>query len=339
VLVRSGTGDRGSGEGPAKALFFVEYGLGHKTHLPLPRAGTWRAIRRFDETIIPLYWLDRVGDLLGKLQIPPLRERGLDFFTWWVFQFKRQQVGYLLRRFDPRQLDLVYIHTQTAATSVLDLPKSVPAVVSIDLTWKLAFQESRYISSPLFRPTLELERRIFERSDLVVSFSDWAAASVIDDYGIPASKVRVVRNGVTLPPPAGEGAEPALVGAGVEAASALGRRAGGGDAGGTPTAAAPAPAPAGHSARSARISSSATPTVTATATATATGMATAPSAGARTDSATATGTATGTESVTTRTWTRIPTCCGWGSSATASPARGGICCCGSTRSTSPTGRT
>ena len=84
---------------------------------------------------------------------------------------------------------------------MLDLPRHVPAVVSIDLTWKLAFQESRYHISPLLKPTLELERRIFERSDLVISFSDWAAASVIDDYGIPASKVKVVRNGVTLPPP------------------------------------------------------------------------------------------------------------------------------------------
>jgi len=64
--VRSGTGDRGSGEGPAKALFFVEYGLGHKTHLRFLQQHLARD-RRFDETIIPLYWLDRVGDLLGKL--------------------------------------------------------------------------------------------------------------------------------------------------------------------------------------------------------------------------------------------------------------------------------
>src|SRR5262249_15375866 len=98
-------------------------------------------------------------------------------------------------------LDLVYIHTQTAATSVLDLPKHVPAIVSIDLTWKLAFQESRYHNSPLLRATLDLERRIFERSELVISFSDWAAASVIEDYRIASSKVKVVRNGVTLPPP------------------------------------------------------------------------------------------------------------------------------------------
>lgn len=207
--MRIGTGEPGQRAKAANALFFVEYGLGHKTHVRFLQQHLAND-PRFDETVIPLYWLDRVGDLLGKLQIPPLRERGLDFFTWWVFQFKRQQVGYLLRRFDPRQLDLVYIHTQTAAASVLDLPRSVPTVVSIDLTWKLAFQESRYINSPLFQPTLELERRIFERSDLVVSFSDWAAASVIDDYGIPASKVQVVRNGVTLPPPIAHGSPPAV---------------------------------------------------------------------------------------------------------------------------------
>jgi glycosyltransferase involved in cell wall biosynthesis len=202
--VRGQSGEPSRGGKPARSLFFVEYGLGHKTHLRFLQDHLLRD-RRFSPEIIPLHWMDRLGDLLGKIQIPGLHERGLDFSTWLVFQFKRQQVGYLLRKRDPKDLDLVYIHTQTAATSVLDLPRSVPAVVSIDLTWKLAFEESRYVASPFFKPTLELERRIFERSDLVVSFSDWAAASVIDDYKIPASKVRVVRNGVTLPGAHGNG--------------------------------------------------------------------------------------------------------------------------------------
>jgi glycosyltransferase involved in cell wall biosynthesis len=184
----------------ARSLFFVEYGMGHKTHLRFLEEHLARDAR-FDSTIFRLYWMDDLAEWLGRLHLLPLRAGSLDFWTWWVFQFKRQQVRYLLRRYDPAQLDLVYIHTQTAATSILDLPRAVPAVVSIDLTWKLAFAESRYFSTPMLRATLELERRIFERSDLVVSFSDWAASSVIDDYGIPASKVKVVRNGVTLPPP------------------------------------------------------------------------------------------------------------------------------------------
>ena len=186
--------------GAARSLFFVEYGMGHKTHLRFLEEHLDRD-PRFDATTIRLYWMDDLAEWLGRLHLLPFRDAGLDFWTWWIFQFKRQQVRYLLRRYDPENLDLVYIHTQTAATSVLDLPKHVPTVVSIDLTWKLAFQESRYHVSPLLKPVLELERRIFERSDLVISFSDWAASSVIDDYGIPASKVKVVRNGVTLPPP------------------------------------------------------------------------------------------------------------------------------------------
>jgi glycosyltransferase involved in cell wall biosynthesis len=184
----------------ARSLFFVEYGMGHKTHHRFLEEHLDRD-PRFDPTLIRLYWMDEFAEWLSRYHLLPFADGGLDFWTWWVFQFKRQQVRYLLRRYDPNELDLVYIHTQTAATSILDLPKRVPTVVSIDLTWKLAFQEARYHQSPLLRATLDLERRIFERSDLVVSFSDWAAASVIDDYGIAASKVRVVRNGVTLPPP------------------------------------------------------------------------------------------------------------------------------------------
>lgn len=183
----------------ARSLFFIEYGMGHKTHHRFLEEHLGRD-PRFDPTLIRLYWMDELAEWLGKYHLLPL-DGGFDFWTWWIFQFKRQQVRYLLRRYEAEELDLVYIHTQTAATSILDLPKHVPTVVSIDLTWNLAFQESRFHNSPLLRATLDLERRIFERSDLVVSFSDWAAASVIDDYRIPASKVKVVRNGVTLPPP------------------------------------------------------------------------------------------------------------------------------------------
>ncbi len=187
-----------------KSLFFVEYGLGHKTHLRFLQQHL-ADDARFNSTVIPLHWMDGVGDFLGKLHVPPLGNRGLDLGTWITFQFKRQQVGWFLRRHKPEDLDLVYIHTQTAATSVLDLPRSVPAVVSIDLTWKLAFEEARFATTPFLQHTLDLERRIFERADLVVSFSEWAANSVIEDYGIPASRVQVVRNGITLPKANGNG--------------------------------------------------------------------------------------------------------------------------------------
>ena len=192
-------GPSGPGCG-ARSLFFIEYGLGHRTHTRFLEQHL-ATDPRFDAELIKVHSSDAVGALLGRLKIPPIHRRGLDFWTWWLFQLKRLQVLREMRRrrVDRERLDLVYFHTQTGASAMLELPRDVPAVVSIDLTWKLAFRESRYVETPFFHPIYALEQRIFERSDLIVSFSDWAAASVVDDYGIPAEKVVVVRNGVTLP--------------------------------------------------------------------------------------------------------------------------------------------
>ena len=199
--VRPGMGD------PLRALFLVEYALGHRTHAQFLQQHL-TADPRYDAQLIRLSRPGVIADLLTKLQIPPLHRRGLDFWIWWLMQYKRAQVRRALRHRDPAELDLIYFHTQTAAAAVLDLPKTIPAVVSIDLTWKLVFRESRYLQSPAFEPAYRLEQRIFDRSDLIVSFSDWAAASVIEDYRISASKVVVVRNGITLPgePSNGNGA-------------------------------------------------------------------------------------------------------------------------------------
>ena len=200
-----GNGARLGAGGAARSLFVIEYALGHRTHAQF-LARHLADDPRFDATLVKLARPGLVADLLAKLQIPPLHRRGLDFWLWWLFQYKRAQLHACLRGRDPAGLDLLYVHTQTAAAAILDLPRHVPAVVSIDLTWKLVVREARYADSPCFAPVHRLERRIFERSDLIVSFSEWAAASVIEDYGIPASKVAVVRNGISLPNGATNGA-------------------------------------------------------------------------------------------------------------------------------------
>ncbi len=191
-------------DGPERSLFVVEYALGHRTHARFLEQHLAED-ERFDASVMRLPRPGRLADFLAHLQVPPIHRLGLDGWVWWLMQYKRHQ---LLRSWkssgqNPANLDLLYIHTQTAAAALLDVPTTVPAVVSIDLTWKLAFRESRYFGkSPAFLPVYGLEKAIYERADLVVSFSDWAAQSVIEDYKIPASKVQVVRNGVTLPPPA-----------------------------------------------------------------------------------------------------------------------------------------
>ena len=199
-----------------RALFVVEYGMGHKTHTRFLEPHL-AADPRFEATVVRL---PDLLDFLPRLPLPPLQVGGFDFGVWWQLQVRRLQLHRWLQwhRVDPGKLDLLYIHTQTAAGAILDLPRRVPVVVSIDLTWQLAFREGATLASPLFAPLhrlerrlferagLDFERRIFERSDLIVSFSEWAATSVIEDYGIPAEKVAVVRNGITLPNGDGNGA-------------------------------------------------------------------------------------------------------------------------------------
>jgi glycosyltransferase involved in cell wall biosynthesis len=129
-----------------------------------------------------------------------LNRYGVDFKEWWMFQYKYMHSRFALRGVDPSHFGLVFIQTQTAGRMVLELPRDIPVLVCIDATRKLMVHgESRYSPSPLFEPVYRLEKRIFERSNLVISWSNWAAESVVKDYGIRPEKVRVVRNGIRLP--------------------------------------------------------------------------------------------------------------------------------------------
>ena len=202
VPVRNGTRPRA--DGPERSLFVIEYALGHRTHARFLEKHLAED-QRFAATVIRLPRPGRLADILARLQVPAFHRFGLDGWIWWLMQYKRAQLNRRLKDggHQPDKLNLMYVHTQTAGAAILDLPPQVPAVVSIDLTWRLAFRESRYVSkSPAFLPVFALEKAVYERADMVVSFSDWAAQSVIEDYKIPASKVQVVRNGITLPPPA-----------------------------------------------------------------------------------------------------------------------------------------
>src|SRR4051812_16664420 len=50
------------------------------------------------------------------------------------------------------------------------------------------------------RPVATVERRVYERANAVVAKSEWAAASVRDDYGVDAAKVRTHAFGIVPGP-------------------------------------------------------------------------------------------------------------------------------------------
>jgi alpha-maltose-1-phosphate synthase len=178
------------------SFFLMEYAGGLSTHTRFLEQYL-AADPRFASTIVRLHPYLLSG---GGPRVPVLNRYGADFKEWWMFQYKYVHSRFALRGVDPSRLGLLFIQTQTAGRMALALPKDVPVVVCIDATRKLMIEcESRYSPSPLFEPAFRLEKRIFDRSNLVVSWSNWAAESVVRDYGINPEKVTVVRNGTKFP--------------------------------------------------------------------------------------------------------------------------------------------
>lgn len=183
-----------------RALIIYENNMGHQTHGRFLRQ-YGEADERFDAVFIPLegHFNPLYPARLIKPVVPVLHRYGADFWAWRQFQYKKWHVSRALKQFHAEAFDLVYVHTQTSAAIVRDRFPNARLAVSIDLTWRLVSSEARYRLSPLFEPLFRLEHRIFQESDVVLSFSDWAANSVIQDYNIAPSKVQVVRQGMELP--------------------------------------------------------------------------------------------------------------------------------------------
>jgi glycosyltransferase involved in cell wall biosynthesis len=82
----------------------------------------------------------------------------------------------------------------------------VPTLLSVDITGRqfarMDFWGRRaHPSSLAERPIEALERRAFRAAAKVVAWSEWTAASLVEDYGVEPQQVVQLHFGVTLPEP------------------------------------------------------------------------------------------------------------------------------------------
>jgi starch synthase len=101
--------------------------------------------------------------------------------------------------------DVVHWYTANSALLSLDLVSRRPSVVSLDMTnaqnsRRLPYRYPTRFTPFVTRPVANLERRVYERADAVVTKSEWAAESVLADYGIDPLKVRVHAFGILTGP-------------------------------------------------------------------------------------------------------------------------------------------
>jgi glycosyltransferase involved in cell wall biosynthesis len=129
-----------------------------------------------------------------------VRERNLDFYT------TRYEVGtsLLVRRLLARELaagapDVLHLHSQNLALLASDLMRRVPTVVTADMTMmQTTEQHAAQGWAWTYAPSRRLEAAALRNAAAVVTFSDWAARSMIEGHGLAPERVRVVPPGVDL---------------------------------------------------------------------------------------------------------------------------------------------
>ncbi len=131
---------------------------------------------------------------LATVQIPKVRFYDLDFSaTRWHHAYSseaRARVDAALRK---TSYDLMFIHTQNTALCLADRMREVPTIVSGDATniqlaslgWNARGRLTRFT----WLPSIRAERKAYAAAKWVTKMSNWAASSVVRDYGIPPSKV------------------------------------------------------------------------------------------------------------------------------------------------------
>ena len=105
----------------------------------------------------------------------------------------------LARRIRGSAYSVMHIHPQSLGYASVALMRRVPTIVQTDMT---AVQLSEERTDPRWRwtfaPNFVLDRRVFRAACRVIAWSEWAARSVREDYGVAPEKVRVIYPGVDI---------------------------------------------------------------------------------------------------------------------------------------------
>lgn len=184
-------------------VFVLEQTLGHVAHSRNIKRALAQHSGSIHSTVIPIEYRASPG---FAAHIPGLRT--------WSFEASRQARTALVRRMREGDVAAVFIHTQVAALLAGSLMRQVPTVVSLDATPRnfdaqgLSYGHSRN-GRAVEAIKLRLNQSVFRRAAALVSWCQWAADSLVADYGVPEDKISVIHPGVDVnlfrPEDAGDG--------------------------------------------------------------------------------------------------------------------------------------
>ena len=170
--------------------FVLEQTLGHVAHgLNLERA--LKAEGDIEPEVIRVDF----SEPEGMQRLPGLRT--------WSWRASMTARNALHRRLRQAPLDAIFIHTQVASLLAGDIMREVPTVVSLDATPRVFDREGDAYGHRRDMAVIELLKqrfnmRAFAGASRLVTWCQWAAYSLVAEYGVARNKIDVIPPGVDL---------------------------------------------------------------------------------------------------------------------------------------------
>jgi glycosyltransferase involved in cell wall biosynthesis/GT2 family glycosyltransferase len=171
-----------------RMVFVLEQALGHVTHS-----------RNLERVVAETPGIDPT--FIGVEHEPARLTSRLPLLSTWSFEASWATRAALRERLAKGPADALFIHTQVASLFSVREMQAVPTVISMDCTPVNAddfgYDHSRQ-GAALEWAKWHMNRRALDAAGAVVTWSRWAAESVVGNYRVPEHKVRVVRPGIDL---------------------------------------------------------------------------------------------------------------------------------------------
>lgn len=188
-----------------KVLSIMKAGAGNGIYTNLLK----EAFSKSASCQVDFYWghderraVARVLRWLLDFRVPNewIRKQNLDF------RRSRSEIGsaYMakdltVRKLRQKEYSALHFHTEVLAFLSINLMNKLPTVVNVDMT---SFQAYQVKTDPSFkwtyRPSFFIGKRCFDAAAQVVTWSEWARKSVIEDYKIDEKKVTTIYPGVNI---------------------------------------------------------------------------------------------------------------------------------------------
>ncbi len=169
----------------------MEQTLGHITHAQNLRAAAAR------QANVEVTWFPIQFEVGGVERFVP------GYGGNWSVRASYRARTWLAREQARRSFDVLFFHTQVTALFSLGLMRRVPSVISLDATPKnFDTVGASYGHRPASDGWLDsrkyrMNRDAFGAARALVAWSEWSAASLVADYGIPRERIVVVAPGAS----------------------------------------------------------------------------------------------------------------------------------------------